>query len=154
MANPEDAGVLVVAVRLLALVLLVSCTSNSQPGTSVASATSTSSVAGANENCEVLNEGRPVLRNREGEQISSAESGETVVVTGNGFYSPATRVAVYWDSADSPPLVEGDIVRGCQFSVEFTVPVEAGRHQVIHRAFDPESSYWQQGSHPLTVAPE
>jgi hypothetical protein len=110
-------------------------------------------VAGAE--CDIANDGVPTFPQFHEDEIPSGAPGSSIVVTGSGFYVPATQVEVVWNSGalgvDNAPeteegttitLASGSLLSGCEFRMKFLVPtVPAGRYPILVRLFDPESEF-------------
>lgn len=102
----------------------------------------------AGQTCGAVNEGVPTFDGFS-DQAPSGAIGESITVRGEGFYAPATRVAVQWgrslDSAFAEPhgdIAQAGLTSDCTFALTFEVPdVPPGRYDLIVRIFDPESDF-------------
>jgi hypothetical protein len=106
--------------------------------------------------CAVVNDGTPTFPQFGEDETPHGTSGAQVSVAGSGFYAPASRVRVVWNSGIQGPgndapgqqngptqtVAEGDLVSGCEFNVTFSIPdVPMGEYPIMVEVYDPTSEF-------------
>lgn len=139
------------AVVLISVVGLIAL--RGDPPTGAAPRDDDRAVAGAD--CVAINDGVPTFPQFSEDETPHGAAGDSIAVSGSGFFDPATRVEVVWNagapgvyngpseqSSRSYTAAEGELQFGCEFDLAFTVPdVPEGRYPVLVRVYDPSSMF-------------